>query len=174
MGDGPGEVSIVLQFSYQRDLAAHLIAWFGHGAGFSHVDAVDGDGRLWGARSDICMGVAPGVQIRPAAYADFARILRVELPPAPGMAELFWAGMRAELGKPYDMRAILGFGTGRDWREPGHWFCSEYIGDKLEFCAFFDHPLATPADKLDPDDLLLALSARVPIFVPAPSCLGAS
>ena len=33
--------------------------------------------------------------------------------------------LRAQLGKPYDWTALLGFIFHRDWAEPDAWFCSE-------------------------------------------------
>lgn len=158
---------IVLQFSYQRDLGADLIKYFGHGAGFSHVDAVMGDGSLLGARSDVCAGVPAGVQIRPPNYAAFDRVLPVVLLTDDAVSKAFYDFIVAQRGKPYDMEAIVAFAAGRDWRAPDSWFCSELQGAALEACGWFASPLATPANKLDPDDLLLALSARVPVSVPA-------
>ena len=155
--------AIILQFSYQRDLGADLIKYFGHGAGFSHVDAVLPDGSLLGARSDVCQGVPPGVQIRPPLYADFARTLRVSLDATDTQLHGFNNFLQGQIGKPYDMEAIIGFAVGRDWRAPDSWFCSELQGAALEACGWFPFALATPANKLDPDDLLLALSARVKV-----------
>jgi len=155
--------SITLQFSFQTDLGADLIAYFGHGAGFSHVDVVLADGRLLGARDEVCDGVAAGVQIRPADYARFTRKLVVSIATGAANAQGFDTFLRAQLGKPYDMRAIIGFAVGRDWRESDSWFCSELVAAALETAKIFPYRLATPANKIDPDDLLLALSAIAPL-----------
>lgn len=162
--------SITLQFSFQADLGADLIAYFGHGAGFSHVDVVLADGRLLGARDAVCAGVAAGVQIRPADYARFTRTLPVTLFTGAANAQGFDTFLRAQLGKPYDMRAIIGFAVGRDWRESDSWFCSELVAAALEAATIFPYRLATPANKIDPDDLLLALSVMGPIELSAISC----
>ena len=155
--------AIVLQFSYQRDLGADLIAYFGHGAGFSHVDAVLPDGSLLGARSDVCQGSMPGVQIRPPHYIDFDRVLLVSLDATEDQLSAWNNFLQAQLGKPYDMEAIVGFAVGRDWRAPDSWFCSELQAAALESAGWFPFDLATPANKLDPDDLLLAISARMKV-----------
>lgn len=159
--------AIVLQFSFQRDLGADLITYFGHGAGFSHVDAVMPDGSLLGARSDVCLGVPSGVQIRPPHYADFARVLPVSLAASDLQSHGFNNFLQGQIGKPYDMEAILGFAVGRDWRNPNAWFCSELIAAALESGGWFPFGLATPANKLDPDDLLLATSARADVRLAA-------
>jgi hypothetical protein len=154
---------IRLQFSYQADLGAELITWFGHGAGYSHVDTLLDNGCLLGARSDVCEGVPAGVQIRPPDYAAFTRKFILEIPTGDNNYANFAAFEFAQLGKPYDMRAIVGFAVGRDWREPDSWFCSEEKTCALETGKVFPYLLATPANKVDPDDLLLALSAIVKV-----------
>lgn len=154
---------IVMQFSRQNDIGSDLITWFSHGAGFSHVDTVMPDGRLLGARSDVCAGVPPGVQIRPVLYAPFSRTLRVVLPADDETTCSYYAFVEAQIGKPYDMRAIEAFPLDRDWRTPNAWFCSELNAAALEACRWFAWPLATPADKIDPDDLVLVVSTRVAI-----------
>ncbi|HUZ33938.1 MAG TPA: hypothetical protein VMV19_17800 [Xanthobacteraceae bacterium] len=158
---------IVLQFVKQDNLPSDLIAYFSHGAGFSHVDAVMLDGRLLGARHDVRSGIPAGVQIRPPNYADFARTLRVTLPATDAQVRAFWDFLELQIGKPYDTEAILGFVVGRDWRKPNAWICSEADGAALESVDWFPHDLATPANKLTPDDLLLAISARIPVNLDA-------
>jgi hypothetical protein len=152
---------IRLQFSRQADLGSTFIAWFGHGAGYSHVDTVLGDGQLLGARADHCAGVPPGVQVRPPDYAAFSRTLVVELPASAETTSVYYAFVRGQVGKGYDMTAIVGFAAGRDWRAPDSWFCSELAAAALEASSFFAFPLATPANKISPDDLLLVCSTRV-------------
>jgi hypothetical protein len=155
---------IVLHFSAQADLGSELIRWFSHGA-YSHVDSALPDGRLVGARSDVCLGIPAGVQVRPPGYAGFSRVLRIDLPADDNVTNAYYRLLAAEIGKPYDMRAIAGFASGRDWREGGAWFCSELSTAMLERSGWFPFPLATPANKMDPDDELLAVSARVGLIV---------
>lgn len=151
-------MSIQLQFSTADNLGAAAIRWFDHGA-FSHVDAVLGDGQLLGARSDVLANVPAGVQIRPPAYEKFSRVLKVTLPASQRQEDDFYAYLRAQLGKPYDEKAILAFVVGRDWRDPNSWFCSELAAAGLEYSHWFAGELWTPANKVAPDDLLLAISA---------------
>jgi hypothetical protein len=68
--------SLTLQFSRQTGFVSWLISYFSHGV-YSHVDAVEKDGKLYGARSDVCAGIAAGVQSRPDGYAKFVAIKRV-------------------------------------------------------------------------------------------------
>jgi len=144
--------AIVLQFAAGTGLPSHLIEWFGHGQ-WSHVDIVlpDGEGLL-GARQD------GGVRIRAAAYlAPGIATRRVALDTTDEVASRYIALARAELGKPYDMAAILAFAAGRNWRRPDSWFCSELAGRLLEpdKSGFLKFCLATAANRLTPADLWL-------------------
>lgn len=38
-----------------------------------------------------------------------------------------YASAKSQLGKPYDLQAIIGFPLGRDWAEDDKWFCSELL-----------------------------------------------
>lgn len=155
--------AITLQFVGGADIGARAIEWFSQGQ-VSHVDAVLADGTLLGARSDRIGNIAAGVQIRPANYEPFVRVVRVVLPCPMDMANAFYSSLIPEIGKPYDSEAIAAFVFGRDWRDPLAWFCSELQGAKLETCGYFPAPLATPANKLTPPGLLLACSARVAVY----------
>jgi hypothetical protein len=149
---------ITLQFVRGADFGADAISWFGHGADFSHVDTVTRGGLL-GARSDVVGGAPAGVHVRDPSYVAGARaLLRVDLPCSPEVAAAYEAFLTAQIGLPYDSEGILAFVVGRDWRGPGAWFCSELVGAGLEASGYFPYPLATPANKLTPPDLLLALS----------------
>ena len=37
------------------------------------------------------------------------------------------AAVRSQVGKPYDLTALFGLLTHRDWQEPDAWFCSELV-----------------------------------------------
>lgn len=145
---------IVLQFCAARGLESRAIEWFGHGW-CSHVDSVLEDGSLLGARMD------GGVAIRQPGYATFSRTERVILPTTPEIAAAYHAFLMAQIGKRYDVDGIVAFVVGRDWRDPTRWFCSELVAAGLETSGYFPYPLATPANRLTPPDLLLACSARV-------------
>lgn len=151
---------IVVQFVSTADISSELIEWYGHGL-FSHVDCVLPDGSLLGARQD------EGVQIRPPDYEKFDRKLAVQLPCPMAVSDKFYEFIKAQVGKPYDMTAIAGFASGRDWRTPDSWFCSELAAAALEQSGYFAGKLSTPANKVTPDDLLLVLSAMVPVEVPS-------
>ena len=151
---------IALQFVHGDDAAAKLIEWFEHGAAYSHVDAILPDGRLLGARSDNIGGAPPGVQIRDSGYTGTDPALVLRLPTPVALEVAFYAFLTAQIGKPYDSMSILSFVDGRDWRTPDSWFCSELIAACLEKCGYFPYPLAAPANKITPADLLLAISAR--------------
>jgi hypothetical protein len=145
---------ITLQFAAEGGLSTRLIDFYGHGI-FSHVDAViPSTGELLGAR------FSGGVAVRKPGYARFERTLRVNLDAEPATVDAFWSFMHDQLGKPYDPQAIAAFVFDRDWRRPDSWDCSEMIGSALETCAWFLNPLATPANKLTPPDLLLAISVN--------------
>lgn len=153
---------ITIQFVGAASIGGELIEWFDHGR-FSHVDAVLPDGRLLGARSDSVGGAQPGVQIRTPDYAAWNAILRVDLPSTPEMEAKFYAFLKAQIGKPYDKTAIVGFVTGRDWRDSNAWFCSELVAAALEACGWFKWPLIVPDEKVAPDDLALLVSVLVRI-----------
>lgn len=154
------EKSIVLQFSRDEDFGSRLIRWFDHGD-FSHVDIVQDSGRLYGARSDVCVGVPAGVQSRPSTYAKFTATKRVTIPVTDTQCEVFWKFVLSQEGKPYDSIGIFGFIIGRNWREDDAWFCSELVCRGLEVAYFFPYPLADRSAKIAPDDLLLLLSEVV-------------
>jgi hypothetical protein len=153
---------VTLQFVRGRGLASRLIAWFGGGPRFSHVDVVLPDGTLLGSRSDRVAGVPSGVQIRPASYTTGEAALQVQLPCTPSHAKAFYEFLHAQLGKPYDHMSILGFIVGRNWREDDTWFCSELASAALEHAGLL-RQLAARASKITPGDLLLVLSALVPV-----------
>ncbi len=158
--------AITLQFVGADDIGSAAIAWFSQGV-VSHVDAVMDDGTLLGARSDEVGGMPAGVQIRPADYEKFARVVRVVLPAPSLIVSKFYGHLLGEIGKPYDSEGILAFVFGRNWRDTSAWFCSELQGAMLERSGYFPDPLATPSNKLTPAGLLLACSARVPVLMPA-------
>ena len=153
---------ISVLFVSGHDAGAHLIEWFGHGP-FSHVEGVLPDGRLLGARSDSVGGAPPGVQIRDPAYVQGLKTLRVDLACSDLVTGRAYDWALSQVGKPYDSTAIAGFVVGRDWQQDDAWYCSEYWASSLEKCGFFPYKPAAPANKIDPNDLLLMLSVLTPI-----------
>jgi hypothetical protein len=153
---------IRLQFSSQSDLSSDVIRVFDHSP-YTHVDAVLSDDSLLGARDEEDAGVPKGVRIRPPGYAKFVATKVVTLPTTPECAAAFYAFANNQIGKPYDETAILAFVVDRDWRKPDSWYCSELIAAALEQAKYFSFPLAAPANKITPSDLLLAVSATADV-----------
>lgn len=150
---------ITLQFCSFNSLIGQAIEWFTQGT-VGHVDAVLPDGSLLGAQYQDDLGGQPsGVQIRSAGYGDLQGPLRVSLAATDAQADTFWSFLTAQLGKPYDITAILAFVRGRNWRRADAWFCSELIAAGLEHTGIFPAPLAAPANKITPAGLLLVCSA---------------
>jgi hypothetical protein len=151
--------AITLQFVGNDSLGSKLIEWYDHGQ-YSHVDTVLPDGSLLGARNDVIGSIPAGVQIRPAGYVLGDRMKRVVLPCSDAKEQNYYDFVRAQIGKPYDQKAIAAFFTGRDWRNEDQWFCSELVAAGLEDATVFC-PLSAPVNKIAPDDLLLVISAMV-------------
>jgi uncharacterized protein YycO len=85
---------------------------------WSHVEAWTPEGYL-GAQTE------GGVQIRPYDYCKVKAeaFATYSLPEADAQKVLEF--LRAQIGKPYDFKAIAGFLFHRDWVAAAHWFCSE-------------------------------------------------
>lgn len=152
---------IVMQFAGSAALTSRLIQWFDHGA-FAHVDTVMPDGTLLGARDDVMAGYPAGVQFRGADYQQGYTLKRVALPCTDEQEKAYYDFVIAQIGKPYDEKAIAAFAVGRDWRTPDSWFCSELNAAGLEASGVVP-PLSAPVNKIAPDDLLLVLSALVDV-----------
>lgn len=157
---------ISLLFVQGRDAGANVIQWFGHGAGFSHVDSILGDGRLLGARSDDVGGAPAGVQVRNPAYVQGAKTLRVYLQCHEAVTVRYYAFLRKQIGKPYDHEGIAGFIVGRNWQRDDAWFCSELVAAGLQASGYLPYKLASPSNRITPPDLVLVLSALTPITLP--------
>ncbi len=152
-------MTITLRFSEGKGFGSELIEWYGHGP-FSHVDIVEPDGRLTGARLD------GGVQTRDADYLKGQEngFKFVNLPCEPAISDEFYRFIHAQIGKPYDKTAIIGFAAGRNWREDDSWFCSELAAAGLEQCGYFKWRLFSPANKVDPNGLIAICSATAYVW----------
>jgi hypothetical protein len=117
--------AITLQFVTCSDPGSWAIRTFQRGW-CSHVDSVMDDGRLLGARLD------GGVAIRPPNYEKFSRVERVVIAVPYYKERAYWDFLKAQLGKPYDMKAIVAFAVNRDWRSKDAWFCDELVATGLE------------------------------------------
>lgn len=156
--------AIVLQFVAGSGLGSGMIKWFGHGA-YSHVDAMLPDGTLLGARNDDIDGVPAGVQIRPESYVAHETVKRVTLPATADQEALFYAFMRSQIGKPYNKIGIYAFAVNASWSSVDAWFCSQVVTAALQYSKWL-RELSEPPNKVDPDDLLLIISALVSIQSP--------
>ena len=147
---------IRFQFVLGYGWTSQAIAWFSAGV-FSHVDAVLPSGKLLGARADKADGIS-GVAIREPFYEKWKARIVMSLVVKPEVEAEFYSFLDAQLGKPYDKTAILGFATGRDWRTDDSWFCSELGTAALEqsnACPV----LYTPRNKVTPAALATVMSA---------------
>lgn len=153
---------IVLQFVSTDTIGSEIVSLYEGGPGFSHVDAVLPDGLL-GARANQIGSVPGGVQLRPPDYEPFTQRLVVELPSCGEIESKWETFLRLQIGKPYDLRAILGFALPGDWHERGAFICSALQGAALSHCGVFQPRLVKPWFTVDPNALLLCLSAMFPI-----------
>lgn len=156
---------IVMQFAGSDSFTSQAIQWFDHGE-YAHVDTVMPDGLLLGARNDMMAGFPAGVQLRSADYQQGYTLKRVTLPCSDDQQKAYYDFVLAQVGKPYDSKAIAAFVVGRDWRTPDAWFCSELCAAGLEASGVVP-PLSASCNKIAPDDLLLVLSALTDITSPA-------
>jgi uncharacterized protein YycO len=138
---------ITLQFVSENTWQDRMIRWATHSRKYSHVDFITREGLL-GARPD------GGVQIRRTGYARFSAVLRVSVEAPNGVLEV----ARSQIGQPYDWGAVFSvLMLNRDWRQPGHWFCSELVA--WCFLAVGTPLLNTkwvPTNRISPRDLLLS------------------
>jgi hypothetical protein len=147
-------MTITIQLSRQADIVSDLIADFSR-AWPSHVDIVcERTGSLIGARSDVCMGVPTGVQIRPANYAPFTRTELISFEAPAPIEAAFYAFLDEQLGKPYAKIAIAGLALDRDWRDPNHWFCSELFMAAAEVSGLI-RKITSPLNFISPRDVLI-------------------
>jgi hypothetical protein len=152
---------IVLQFAGSSSLTSRLIQWFGHGR-FAHVDTVMPDGMLLGARNDVMAGYPAGVQIRGPGYQIGYTLKKVTIPCTQAQQDAYYGFVLDQVGKPYDSAAIAAFAAGTDWSTKGAWFCSELCTAGLQACGWLKQ-LSEPPTKIDPDSLLLIVSAFVDV-----------
>lgn len=140
-------------------LSSKAIRYFTDAAnGFSHVDAVMPDGSLLGARDDAVGGKPPGVWIRPQGYERWTRRVVLTLAVPTPVAAAWIRVLVAQLGKPYDDDAILGFVLGRVWHGKGKWICSALQTHGLRAAGYMTHLIVEP-QQVSPNGLALAFSA---------------
>lgn len=106
---------ITCLYSANRTIGSRGIQ-LGTRCGYSHVDVVLPDSRLFGATWKY------GVDYQPVR-TDYTRRLMVEYDVDQRALDV----MFAERGKVYDWRGALGIGFDRDWQDDESWFCDELI-----------------------------------------------
>jgi hypothetical protein len=148
---------IRLRFVTCRDPVSATIRAFEYGFWASHLEALMPDGTLLGAHFE------GGVQARAHDYdaRKFDREMYGSLPASAEMADKFHSFLSAQVGKPYDVEAIIGLVARRDWQAPDSWFCSELIAAAPAACGWFASDLATEFNHATPPDLLLIASGRI-------------
>lgn len=130
------KVPILFQFVSDNRPGSIIIRWFTW-SHYSHVDLVlpskkdysaypympvkwHPEGALLGARFH------GGVKIRPHNYCKFSRIALATKMVTEHEAEILYRSALGQIGKPYDIMAIVAFAIhDRDWENTAKWFCSE-------------------------------------------------
>lgn len=150
-------MSVRLQFVCESAWSSRAIAYFTQGS-FSHVDAVEPNGWLLGARHDHVGGAEPGVHRRPQGYLKFSRRVMFEIPASDVQSARFYALLQDQIGASYDTAAIWGFVLGRDLHKAGRSICSALQAGALETAGIIGR-LYFKANKISPDALVTAITA---------------
>jgi hypothetical protein len=178
---------IVIQFSTTTSTtwrqkwdnrASLLIRAILHGSPFSHCGFVLGDDRILDATDSpdapVCLttpaGNPRGVALRPGSYQEWGMRRRMVL--RTDKADAIIAVAMSQLGKPFDNAAVSfrsfintdNYPRATDWRDPGAWFCAEYLIWSEECGDFWEHPLIYPKQRISPIDALM-LHITDPRFV---------
>jgi len=108
-----------LIFTRRHAVSSLLIRLF-TGSRWSHVACVVDDAHVIDATFK-----HRGVRLRPLAdlLADCSASEACLVPLHDEAAALQW--LQAQVGKPYDWTAIVGFVIRSNWADPSRWFCSE-------------------------------------------------
>jgi hypothetical protein len=149
---------IRLRFISENNLMSPVVCWW-TGCEFSHVEVCLPEGYL-GARpfAEHIDGktIPPGVQIRPFNYLTPKKEAFATIDVDDDVTSRVINVLREQIGKEYDLRAILGFPFNRDWRETNAFICSELCAYAFEQVG---RPLLNPVAKvsrLSPRDILLS------------------
>lgn len=139
----------------------------------SHVETISEDGLSY-----IGAHIKDGIQARPIGYDKDTTLhgLILDLPAnlfssgspfvaadKPKQDRLFWDFMQSKIGEPYDWHAIVGFVVPAHEHVVNTAICSAIATLALRHCFWFPDPLAVPAHLISPRDLLLMVSARMPV-----------
>jgi len=133
---------------------ACTIAQYGFWA--THCEAVMPDGTYLGAISD-------GVKARDQSYdkGSVKNEIFLDIRATADQADVFYAFVESQIGKPYDTWAILAFFyPSRDWQAFDSWYCSELLGTALAECGILPKEMAVKFSRVTPRDLMLLISTR--------------
>lgn len=145
--------TIRIRLVRDRGLLSTAICWWTWGK-WSHVEICVPDGYL-GAR------LIGGVQVRAFDYIRPRREEFREIAVTENEVGRFMAFARAQIGKPYDWLAIVGFGLRGRWSvAPHRWFCSELV-DASFAAAGVEILHANAAYRLSPRDIGLSPILRI-------------
>ena len=111
-------MTIKLLFSRSHQLGSYFIRWITW-SDWSHVEFVTDDGFVIGA-------VYPGgvmkyplaTRLAESSAYEYCTVVKGDYQKALDF-------LTKQIGKPYDVTAIFGILTHRDWEEDDRWFCSE-------------------------------------------------
>ena len=149
---------ITIRFVAGNDLISSGIRLAEYGFWATHVETLMPDGTLLGAHA------RDGVQARPRNYdrGKFSKEEFVHIPATSEQTDGFHTFLRAQIGRPYDFKAILGIVMQRDWRNDKAWMCGELVtaGFCQEKVGIFPPHLATEFSRVTPRDLLLIVSGH--------------
>lgn len=139
-----------IRFVTTSDLVSALIrdkTW----SPYSHVEFVLDDGTTLGAH------LSGGVQIRPIDYARFTAIEVFSVAMTVEQKFLIESFAKAQIGKAYDVGAIMGILAHRDWQCPDKWECVELVAAAFEQGGVPLIRVPGNVDRITPRDLLMSV-----------------
>lgn len=139
---------ITIQLSAKNNIASRLTRWITRGE-FAHVDIILPSSPL------VLVGahLFGGIQRKAFIRKDFVNIKRYEVEVSDEVID--W--VNGQLGKKYDVIAILGFIFKIPAVENTSSICSEFVFDALEQSDCFNHEVKFHSSKISPRDLHLIL-----------------
>lgn len=139
---------ITIQLSAKNNIASRLTRWITRGE-FAHVDIILPSSPL------VLIGthLFGGIQKKAFIRKDFTNTKRYEVNVSDELID--W--VNRQLGKKYDVMAILGFIFKIPAVENTSSICSEFVFDALEQSNCFSHKVKFHSSKISPRDLHLIL-----------------
>lgn len=151
-----------------KSLYGRVISWYTRSP-YQHAEFAwplnNPRARAWlGAQSSKISGVPSGVQIRPRDYLDPTEFDLFCVDVAPPQFRLLRGFLEAQIGKPYDFKAIFNMGSfvPRDVTTTKRWFCSElvFFGFRQAGVELLRAPLKQ-SDRITPRDLSISTVAKI-------------